>query len=325
MPEISIIIPMYKTPKLCLRKCLDSVLSQSFTDFEVLVIDDGNAPGYEYIQKEYELLDTRIHFIRQDHSGVSIARNLGLKKAKGKFISFLDSDDYIDPSFLTEMYNAISVSDMAVCAVSEQYYPVHPGLVDCHVFWSKPSFYNGLQYINFCHNKMFRKDLIIKYDICFQPGVKLGEDALFLADYMEKCKIICMVREPRYHYVPEENSAMRRYRREYWEWEKQVIERQWNLFHQYPLSVFEEQAMDHWLYMKMRYLFTYYSRGEKDNKVRREIIYNICHSDLFKRLEICKLRRHAHLRLKDKVLLLLWKTIGPLNTSKLASVKFFGW
>ena len=65
MPKISVIIPMYKTPKLRLRKCLESLMEQTLKDFEVLVVDDGNEPGYEYIKEEYESKDNRIKFIRQ--------------------------------------------------------------------------------------------------------------------------------------------------------------------------------------------------------------------------------------------------------------------
>lgn len=314
MPVISVIIPMYKTPKLRLRKCLESLIEQTFSDFEVLIIDDGNEPGYEYLKEEYEAKDNRIKFIRQEHSGVSYARNLGLEKAQGEYISFVDSDDYVDPSFLTELYEAIQDSDAAICAVSEQYYPVHPVWVDRHVFWSKPSFYNGLQYINFCHNKLYRADIIRKNNIIFQPGMKLGEDAVFLADYMRKCKSFRMVREPRYHYVPDSNSAVHRYRVEYWEWESKVIQCQWDLFHQYPLSVFEEQAMEKWLFDKLKYAINYYFEREWNKSKQVAIIREICHSDLFARLLQCDMsEQHKHLNKKELKLLRLWKRHGVLG------------
>lgn len=311
MPEISVIIPMYKTPKLRLRQCLNSLINQTFTNFEVLVIDDGNSQDYEYIQKEYEKTDHRISFIRQAHSGVSAARNLGLKLANGRYISFVDSDDYIDPSFLSEMYQAIQDSDVAICAVSEQYYPVTPGFVDCRIFFSKPSFYNGLQYINFCHNKLYRLDLIRDNNIHFQTGVKLGEDALFLVNYLSICKGFRQVREPRYHYVPDSNSAMHKYREEFWEWEKQVIEKQWRLFHTYPLSNFEEQAMEHWLYVKLKYASYYYIEREKNRQIRDKKLDEIFSSDLFRRLKESHLKNHKHFRKNDKIILRIWRLLGP--------------
>ena len=310
MPEISVIIPMYKTPKLRLRKCLDSLIKQTFKDFEVLIIDDGNTYDYECLVNEYEQADQRISLIKQPHSGVSAARNLGMKKAAGNYISFIDSDDYVDPSFLEEMYQAIQDSDVAICAVSEQYYPVYPGVADCRLFWSKPSFYNGLQYINFCHNKLYRLNLIRQNNIEFQIGVKLGEDALFLADYLKVCKSFRQVREPRYHYVPDANSAMHKYREEFWMWEQKVIERQWELFHTYPLSNFEEQAMEHWLYVKLKYALYYYIQREKDRKKRHKKLKEIYDSELFKRLKKCQIKGHKHFRKTDKYILRIWNIFG---------------
>lgn len=311
MPEISVIVPMYKTPKLRLRKCLDSLIQQTFLDFEVLVIDDGNAPGYEYLMEEYEAADSRIQFIRQEHSGVSVARNLGLSLAKGKYISFVDSDDYVDPLFLEELHEAMADADVAICAISEQYYPVHPGWTDRHVFFSKPSFYNGLQYINFCHNKMYRADLIRKNNITFKTGMKLGEDADFLAAYLLACKSFRKVREPRYHYVPDSNSAVHRYRDEFWQWERKVIALQWDMFHTYPLSRFEEQAMEHWLYEKIRFSLNYYIERESDRSSRKQHLKEICKDELYLRLTSSALfQSHLHLTMVRRMTILFWKYFG---------------
>ncbi len=311
MPVISVIIPMYKTPKLRLRKCIESLMEQTFSDFEVLIIDDGNEPGYEYIKEKYESADSRIKFIRQEHSGVSCARNLGLELAQGEYISFVDSDDFVDPSFLSELHEAIQDSDVAICAVSEQYFPVHPVWTDRHVFWSKPSYYNGLQYINFCHNKMYKKSIIKENNITFREGMKLGEDAIFLAEYLEKCKSFRMVREPRYHYVPDEKSAVHRYRVEFWEWEEKVIQRQWDMFHQYPISTFEEQAMERWLYGRLNYAINYYFEREWHRKKAVAIVKEICRSDLFKRLMQSDLtKNHKHFNKKELKVLRRWKKHG---------------
>ena len=79
--RISVIVPYYKTPRLKMRKCLDSLLAQTFADFELLVIDDGSGPGYEALQAEYETADPRVRFVHKEHAGVSAARNLGLELA----------------------------------------------------------------------------------------------------------------------------------------------------------------------------------------------------------------------------------------------------
>lgn len=310
MSEISVIIPMYHPPKLSFRRCLDSLISQTYTDFEVIVVEDGPQEGYAHIKKEYEKQDSRIRFVCIEHGGVAAARNHGLKLASGKYISFVDSDDFVDPSFLTEMRQAMEDADVAICAISEQYYPVHPGWVDRKIFFSKPSAYNGLQYVNFCHNKLFRADLIRENGIQFPDGVEQGEDALFVATYYNHCQAFRMVQEPRYHYVFEESSTMRKFKPSFWQWEQNVMDTQRKLFSQYPLSNFEQQAMEHWLYSKLSYAFFYYMHREKNSRSKAAHIREICSSEAFASLRKVKLRNHRHLNKQQQHVLFLWKLFG---------------
>lgn len=310
MPEISVIIPMYHPPKLSFRRCLDSLIEQTYTDFEVIVVEDGFQEGYEHIIDEYEKRDDRIRFFCPNHGGVAAARNYGMKIASGKYISFVDSDDFVDPSFLTEMRQAMNDADVAICAISEQYHPVYPGWTDRRIFFSKPSAYNGIQYINYCHNKLFRADLIRENNLQFPEGVEQGEDALFVASYLDCCQRFRMVREPRYHYVWEESSAMQKYRPSFWNWEQKVMDTQRALFSQYPLSDFERQAMEHWVYTKLNYAFSYYMRREKNFKIKRAKIAEICHTDAFAYLRKVRLRNHRHMNRKERYVLLLWKLFG---------------
>jgi len=103
-PLISIIIPVYNA-KEYLRRCLDSILRQNYTNIEVLLIDDGSSDGSEAICDEYALLDKRIKVIHQKNTGVSAARNVGLDLAKGDYISFVDSDDWIENDLLETLLN----------------------------------------------------------------------------------------------------------------------------------------------------------------------------------------------------------------------------
>ena len=94
MPIISIIVPVYNT-EAYLRRCLESILTQTFTDFECILIDDGSLDNCPMICDEYATKDNRIIVIHQKNSGVSIARNIGLNVAKGEWINFVDSDDWL--------------------------------------------------------------------------------------------------------------------------------------------------------------------------------------------------------------------------------------
>lgn len=97
--KVSIIVPVYKA-ELYIRKCIDSILSQTFTNFELLLIDDGSPDNCGKICDEYAELDTRVHVFHKENGGVSAARNLGLDHAKGDYVCFIDSDDWIDPDML---------------------------------------------------------------------------------------------------------------------------------------------------------------------------------------------------------------------------------
>lgn len=100
--KISIIIPAYNTEKY-IGRCLDSVLSQSFTDFEILVVDDGSNDKTGEIVQKYARQDKRISYIKQRHMGTGKARNKGLELARGELIAFIDSDDYIDTDYLEKL------------------------------------------------------------------------------------------------------------------------------------------------------------------------------------------------------------------------------
>ena len=102
MPELSIIMPVYKVEKY-ISRCLDSILKQTFREFELIIIDDGSPDQSGLIADHYAKLDERIRIIHQENKGVSEARNVGIKNARGTYIGFVDSDDYIEPDMYSIM------------------------------------------------------------------------------------------------------------------------------------------------------------------------------------------------------------------------------
>ena len=103
MPEISIIVPVYNTEKY-LHRCIDSILAQTFTDFELILVDDGSPDNCPQICDEYAEKDCRVKVIHQENGGLSAARNAGIDIATGTFIFFCDSDDYIKEDCLLHFY-----------------------------------------------------------------------------------------------------------------------------------------------------------------------------------------------------------------------------
>ena len=99
-PKISVIVPVYNVQKY-LSRCIDSILAQTFTDFELLLINDGSKDNSGKMCDEYAKKDTRIHVFHKENGGVSSARNLGLENVQGEWITFIDSDDYLNINFLS--------------------------------------------------------------------------------------------------------------------------------------------------------------------------------------------------------------------------------
>ena len=117
MPAVSVIIPVYNTERY-LPQCLESVLGQSFQDFEVIVVNDGSTDRSAQIIQEFAQKDTRISIIEQPNKGLSESRNAGINRAEGKWITFIDSDDIVDSSFLQSLLQAViqNSADIACCA-----------------------------------------------------------------------------------------------------------------------------------------------------------------------------------------------------------------
>ncbi len=113
MPDVSIIVPIYNTEKY-LKRCVDSILSQSFKDFELLLIDDGSTDGSLQIIKEYEEYDKRVRIFSNKNQGPALTRNFGIDMAKSDYLMFIDSDDYIDQGYLADYYNAVSQSNVDI-------------------------------------------------------------------------------------------------------------------------------------------------------------------------------------------------------------------
>lgn len=117
---ISVIVPVYNVVEY-LEECLESILAQNYDNFELLLINDGSNDGSEHLCKRYALKDSRIHLINKKNGGEASARNLGIQKAKGDYIAFIDSDDVVHKSYLWEMYSAIKYtnSDIVICSYKE--------------------------------------------------------------------------------------------------------------------------------------------------------------------------------------------------------------
>lgn len=309
-PKISIIIPFYNTPHLLLRKAFDNLLNQSFNDFEMIIINDGSTKDYTELQKEYESRDKRVHFIYQENSGVSLARNLGIATAKGEYIVFHDADDFTENNYLYSLYMETKKADLVICGIAAQWFPSVDSYIDIREFLSTPSTYNHIQYTNFTPNKIFKKEILIKNNILFNKDIKLGEDALFVAEYLKHCKRIRTIPQRLYYYIPHHSSATRSYNEKYWEYEKKVIDTQIDLFNTYPLNNKEQYFMQHWMYCKFIGALFYYIYWCDKESYKTKILKDIFDNQHFQKLLENSYDENPYFTGNDKFFIFIWKKFG---------------
>lgn len=214
MPQVSIIVPIYNVEKY-LRDCIDSILAQTYTDWECLLIDDGSLDNSGLICDEYAKKDSRFKVFHKPNGGVSSARNLGLQRALGEWVTFIDSDDFISQTFLEGLYIPISQG--------EQLDFVHGGCTN----WKDGKIISvNQQYNNFIGSdpgyifenfrgltvsKLFKMENIKHWkdhiELRFDEKMKIAEDMAFTIDYLSTVKKYAFVSETGYYYRKDNTSS----------------------------------------------------------------------------------------------------------------------
>lgn len=189
--------------------------NQSYTYFEVLLVNDGSKDKSLPILKQYESNDDRFHVVDKVNGGASSARNVGLDYARGEYICFVDPDDYIESNYIERLYNAIQQADMAVCGYNRIY-------GDRNVTLEKQKDYKVSKELflkkillsenpgsGYCWNKIFKKTLV--NDIRFDESIHYGEDAAFLYEIIKNNVLnsIYVCNEGLYNYVLNDNGLSR--------------------------------------------------------------------------------------------------------------------
>ena len=207
---ISVLVPVYNTNQY-LPRCIDSILDQCITDFELLLIDDGSSDGSGKICDAYAEKDSRIRVLHKENGGVSSARNLGLNEAKGEWVVFVDSDDWISDNcikLLTEPLRNkefdIVVGDYRI--IGEFPYNLELSLPEgaYHETGITHTFCNGGIYI-MSWNKLYRKEFLLKNQLAFEEG-KVHEDEILAFEISCLEKSFYVVKSVTYYYRIRENS-----------------------------------------------------------------------------------------------------------------------
>jgi len=211
-PLISVIVPVYNV-KPYLPKCLDSICGQTYTNLEIIVVDDGSTDGSGIICDEYAAKDSRIKVIHQENGGLSVARNKGLDVATGEYIAFVDSDDWIDREMYKELYENLVKQgvDISMCSYI-QHYP-NRSRAKCnsgktHVWTGREAIREliaGKRVATMVWDKLYNKSL---FDEIRFPDGKIFEDAAIIYKLFAKSGKVSQVEKPYYHYLSRQGSII---------------------------------------------------------------------------------------------------------------------
>lgn len=214
-PTVSIIVPVYNAES-SIARCVDSILSQQFTDFELLLVDDGSRDGSGAICDGYAAADSRVRVIHKENTGVSDTRNLGIAQARGTYLQFLDSDDWITPD-ATKLLVRTAEAHSCDLVISDFYRVVgervsRKGDIDedrtltreeyaAHMMEQPADFYYGVLW-----NKLYRRDIVADHGLRMDPDISWCEDFLFNLEYIRHAERFYALQVPIYYYVKTKGS-----------------------------------------------------------------------------------------------------------------------
>lgn len=216
-PVVSIIVPVYNAQEY-LRRCVDSILNQEYTDFELLLMDDGSQDASGAICDAYAREDERVRVIHKENTGVSDTRNLAISEARGTYLQFLDSDDWMTPDATKLLVRAASENDCDL--VIADFYRVvgervsrkgdieEDGVMTqeefaAHMMENPADFYYGVLW-----NKLYRRDIIERHQLQMDAKISWCEDFMFNLEYIRHARSFYALHAPIYYYVKRKGSLV---------------------------------------------------------------------------------------------------------------------
>lgn len=212
--KVAVVVPAYNAEK-TINKCLNSLLNQTFKNFEIIVIDDGSQDSTVKIVKSFVNKNSnRIKLICQKNKGVSCARNMGIRHAYADYITFMDADDYVDQNYLETLIMPVYEKNvqLSICGyVKEEKQSLYKckyiekGCINVKDLYNQIFINNGIE--GFVFNKLYNLSLIKKNNILFDSEIKVGEDLLFNIRYLQYINSVYVSEQAVYHYTINELSV----------------------------------------------------------------------------------------------------------------------
>lgn len=213
--KVTVIMPIYNVANY-LEKCIESVINQTYRNFELFLVDDGSKDESPEIVDKYASLDNRVIPVHQVNSGVDVARNVGLEKGTGKYVAFIDSDDWYDETYLEKLVENAEKGDseLVVCNFEPVGIDNPPKVKDIGtgIFNREEAMKHLLGYNTFngyVWNKLFLMSIIKEHNLRFQDGYWACDDVLYAGDYIYYCKKISVIGDKLYYYRQNNSGANR--------------------------------------------------------------------------------------------------------------------
>ena len=204
--KVSVVMPIYNASDY-LRPAIETVLSQSLSEIELICVDDGSTDNSLEIVKEYQTNDERIRIVTENNAGPSVARNKGLTRARGKYVMFLDADDFYDLAMIEKLYNVAEKDNLDIAICKFDIYNNRKGKYEDNIKSDHGEIFEGGNVVShsehpdvilscttgYIWNKMFRREFLVEKEITFDPELRVFEDICFvvsslsLADRVGKC------------------------------------------------------------------------------------------------------------------------------------------
>lgn len=209
MSLVSIVVPIYNSEKY-LKRCLDSLVNQTYHNIEILLIDDGSTDSSAQICNAYEKNDGRITVFHNDNHGVSYSRNFGIDRSNGMYLLFVDSDDYIESNYVETLVNAIQneKSELAICGIRE--------ILDDKIRIRRPratvtgslddDYWGMIDFLCVPFSKIYLRNIVVQNHIKFPLELNYAEDEVFNFTYYQYVKNYAFIDEPLYVYDHHKNS-----------------------------------------------------------------------------------------------------------------------
>lgn len=234
---VSVVVPAYNAASK-IKRCLDSICRQTYSDIEILVIDDGSVDDTADVVKKEAEQDERICCVTQENRGVAAARNKGLEMAKGAYIVFCDADDYVACDYIARLLSEKDKTDWVIAGFSnviqgKEYRfetPYREAFVTEHAWEHFLEEWYKNPYIATVWGKLYKKQVIVENAVCFPEQTEQGEDTIFNIRYAAVCDKVAFVNKALYFYEENEDSLTKKRRSDVWE-------NQSNIFREYCETV----------------------------------------------------------------------------------------